>query len=284
MGAGAGACRGSGNAARKCAPFPHPVDRRKTWRLLEVGRARRHSHGPREHESARPGVRARLERQSRRRRPAIRDRDPWRDAAGRCRRDLHDQRRDGELEEPGRRRQAALFRAARSTSRRAGRSTPTAWFLEALLARPDRSLDLLPGRQSARGQVDRSRSRHRRGTADHHALGASPASARRRLPIWADASNKFFGVHFGIAWLPEGLCRRTVEDRGGAGDGDGGAGAGAGQIAGDRARGAGGVHGRPALRRRRTALPDRPDGGRRQGRDRRRRRLASRSRCRPARR
>ena len=86
---------------------------------------RRHTHGPREHEPAWSGVRARLERQSGGRRPAISDHDPRRDAAGRRGRDLHDQRRDGKLEEPGRRRYRELFgarvlRLARRTDRHDG--------------------------------------------------------------------------------------------------------------------------------------------------------------------
>ena len=78
----------------------------------------------------------------------------------------------------------------------------TAWFLEALLARPDKTLNLLPG-----------------GTA-HAArltdLEVGDASARRTitlwevtgistspLPLWADADNKFFGLAVGLAWLPD---------------------------------------------------------------------------------
>jgi imidazolonepropionase-like amidohydrolase len=78
----------------------------------------------------------------------------------------------------------------------------TAWFLEALLARPDKTLNLLPG-----------------GTA-HAArltdLEVGDAAARRTitlwavtgisnspLPIWADADNKFFAFAMGLAWLPE---------------------------------------------------------------------------------
>ena len=126
-------------------------------------------------------------------------------------------------------------------------------------------------RQSTRGQAGRSRSRRRRGKTDDHALGdhrhrhlaAAALGGREQQVLRLDVRNRV---------AARGVCRRAVEDRGGAGEGDGGAGSGAGQVAGEGACGAGGVHGCPALRRRRDAVPDRPDGGRRQGRDHRGRR------------
>ena len=167
---GAGTRGGAGEAAGRCASFRHPVDRRQAWRLLELGRGRRHSHGPREHEPARSGVRARLERQGGSRRPAVGDHDPRRDAAGRRGRDLHDQRRDGKLEEPGRRRHRELFgprvlRVARRTDRHDGVVPGGAAGEARQVARPPAR------RQSARRQAGRSRRRHRRGKTDHHALG-----------------------------------------------------------------------------------------------------------------
>ena len=78
----------------------------------------------------------------------------------------------------------------------------TAWFLESLLARPDKSLDLLPGgRASAARLID---------------LEVGSGAARQTItlwsvtgistspqPVWADANGKFFALTFGIAWLPE---------------------------------------------------------------------------------
>ena len=49
--------------------------------------------------------------------------DPRRHAAGRCGRNLHDRRRQGELEEPGGRGQRGVRERRRSIPRRAGRST-----------------------------------------------------------------------------------------------------------------------------------------------------------------
>ena len=78
----------------------------------------------------------------------------------------------------------------------------TAWFLETLLARPDKSLDLLPGGKA-----------HAARLAD---LDVGSASAKQTVtlwsvtgistspvPMWADRDNKFFAVTFGIGWLPD---------------------------------------------------------------------------------
>src|SRR4051812_12083523 len=81
----------------------------------------------------------------------------------------------------------------------------TAWFLEALLARPDKSLDLLPGGKARAaklvdlqvGPVGNDAARQTITLWSITGTGTSP------LPIWADANNKFFGVSFGLAWLPE---------------------------------------------------------------------------------
>ena len=78
----------------------------------------------------------------------------------------------------------------------------TAWFLEALLARPDKSLDLMPGGKARAARlVDLDV-----GTAAARqtiTLWAVTGISTSPLPIWADASNRFFGLSFGIAWLPE---------------------------------------------------------------------------------
>ncbi len=89
----------------------------------------------------------------------------------------------------------------------------TAWFLEALLARPDKSLDLLPG-----GKAHASR------LAD---LGVGAGAARQTitlwsvtgigtspLPIWADKNNKFFAFSVGLAWVPEAYAdeQKNIEE------------------------------------------------------------------------
>ena len=78
----------------------------------------------------------------------------------------------------------------------------TAWFLEALLATPDKSLELLPGGRARAArlvdlEVGAGAARQRISLWSITGTGTSP------LPLWADASNKFFALTFGIAWLPE---------------------------------------------------------------------------------
>jgi imidazolonepropionase-like amidohydrolase len=78
----------------------------------------------------------------------------------------------------------------------------TAWFLETLLARPDKMLNLLPG---GRAHAER---------LTDLVLGAGSTKRTITLwsvtgiftspiPIWADTNNKFFGLAMGIAWLPD---------------------------------------------------------------------------------
>jgi imidazolonepropionase-like amidohydrolase len=89
----------------------------------------------------------------------------------------------------------------------------TAWFLEALLARPDRALDLLPsGKAHAARLTDLQIGAGAAGQTitlwSVTGVGTSP------LPLWADASNKFFGIALGLAWLPEAYAgeQKKIED------------------------------------------------------------------------
>jgi imidazolonepropionase-like amidohydrolase len=77
-----------------------------------------------------------------------------------------------------------------------------AWFLDTLLATPNQTLNLLPGGQA-----------HAEKLTDF-VVGAGPTKQAITLwsltgistspvPVWADSHHKFFGVSFGIAWLPE---------------------------------------------------------------------------------
>ena len=78
----------------------------------------------------------------------------------------------------------------------------TAWFLEALLARPDKSLDLLPGGKSRAAKlVDLNVGT---GAATQTiTLWAVTGIGTSPLPIWADTNNKFFALTAGLAWLPD---------------------------------------------------------------------------------
>ena len=78
----------------------------------------------------------------------------------------------------------------------------TAWFLESLLASPDKSLDLLPGGKARAArlidlEVGTGQARQTITLWSVTGIGTSP------LPVWADANDKFFAITFGIAWLPE---------------------------------------------------------------------------------
>jgi imidazolonepropionase-like amidohydrolase len=89
----------------------------------------------------------------------------------------------------------------------------TAWFFEALLARPDKTLNLLPG-----GKAHASKARDLDvgdGAAKQTitlwtvtGIGTSP------IPIWADANNRFFAITAGLAWLPDAYAgeQSRIED------------------------------------------------------------------------
>jgi imidazolonepropionase-like amidohydrolase len=86
----------------------------------------------------------------------------------------------------------------------------TAWFLEALLASPDKSLDLLPGGKASAArlsdlEVGSGSSRQTITLWSVTGIGTSP------LPIWADSSNKFFALTLGLAWLPEAYAGEQVK-------------------------------------------------------------------------
>ncbi len=75
--------------------------------------------------------------------------------------------------------------------------------MESLLAASDKSLDLLPGGGKARAarvvdlEVGSGPARQTITLWSVTGISTSP------LPVWADASHKFFAITFGIAWLPE---------------------------------------------------------------------------------
>jgi len=90
----------------------------------------------------------------------------------------------------------------------------TAWFLDRLLASPNRTLELLPGGKAHAelltslevGGVGAERKTVRLWAVS--GINNSPA------PIWADANDHFFGLAVGIAWLPEAYAgeQKRMED------------------------------------------------------------------------
>jgi imidazolonepropionase-like amidohydrolase len=89
----------------------------------------------------------------------------------------------------------------------------TAWFLEALLARPDRSLDLLPGGKAHAARLTELQV-GAGATAQTITLWSITGVGTSPLPMWADASNRFFALAFGLAWLPEAYAgeQKKIED------------------------------------------------------------------------
>src|SRR4051794_16457938 len=89
----------------------------------------------------------------------------------------------------------------------------TAWFLEALLARPDKSMDLLPGGKAhAARLIDLQVGT---GVARQTiVLWAVTGISTSPVALWADRNNKFFAFSVGIAWLPDGYAgeQKKIED------------------------------------------------------------------------
>lgn len=115
----------------------------------------------------------------------------------------------------GRARSTPVLRAIRfrrSTYRRRA-NRHDAWFLEALLARPDTSLDLLPGGKARAAklidlQIGAGDARQTITLWAVTGIGTSP------LAIWADSNSKFFALTVGLAWLPEAYAgeQKKIED------------------------------------------------------------------------
>jgi imidazolonepropionase-like amidohydrolase len=78
-----------------------------------------------------------------------------------------------------------------------------AWFLESLLASPDKSLELLPGGKAHAVKL----------TSLEVGFGGAPRQTitlwsvtglnNSPLPMWADANDRFFALTNGVGWLPE---------------------------------------------------------------------------------
>jgi imidazolonepropionase-like amidohydrolase len=96
----------------------------------------------------------------------------------------------------------ASYSAAAFYVSQAGPIDTNAWLLETLLARPDKTMNLLPG-GSARAVKLADLDVGSGAAKQTITLWAISGISTSPLPVWADANNKFFGVAFGLAWLPE---------------------------------------------------------------------------------
>jgi imidazolonepropionase-like amidohydrolase len=78
----------------------------------------------------------------------------------------------------------------------------TAWFVEALLAKPDKTLNLLPG-----GKAHAERLTDlvigTGSTTRTITLWSVTGLSTSPIPMWTDADNKFFAFTSGMGWLPE---------------------------------------------------------------------------------
>jgi len=96
----------------------------------------------------------------------------------------------------------ASYSAAAFYVSQAGPIDTNAWLVETLLARPDKAMNLLPG-GSARAVKLADLDVGSGAAKQTITLWAISGISTSPLPVWADANNKFFGVAFGLAWLPE---------------------------------------------------------------------------------
>jgi imidazolonepropionase-like amidohydrolase len=78
----------------------------------------------------------------------------------------------------------------------------TAWTVEALLARPDKTLALLPSGKAHAEKLTTitvGEGANRKEVTAWAIFGVSTTP----IPVWVDADNKFFGLSFFLSWLPE---------------------------------------------------------------------------------
>jgi imidazolonepropionase-like amidohydrolase len=81
-----------------------------------------------------------------------------------------------------------------------------AWLLERILARPDKTLDLLPGGK-ARAEKMTTLAVGEGAAKQTLTLWAVKGISNSPIPMWADAKNRFFALTFGIAWIPAEYAR-----------------------------------------------------------------------------
>jgi imidazolonepropionase-like amidohydrolase len=85
----------------------------------------------------------------------------------------------------------------------------SAWLLERLLASPNRTLPLLPGGQ-AKAEKLTTITVGEGAKKKEITAWAITGIANFPIPIWADATNKFFGFSFFLSWLPEDYAGEHV--------------------------------------------------------------------------
>ncbi len=97
---------------------------------------------------------------------------------------------------------SAAYTAPQFYVTQAGPIDNTAWFVERLLAAPDKTLKLLPGGQARAEKLttlEVGEGAARKTVTAWAVTGVNTSP----LPVWADASGKFFGLVSFLSWLPE---------------------------------------------------------------------------------
>jgi imidazolonepropionase-like amidohydrolase len=94
------------------------------------------------------------------------------------------------------------YRAPAFYASQGGPIDQTAWFLERLLAAPNRELSLLPGGR-ARAEKLTTLTVGTGEQAKEVTAWAITGVNTFPIPVWADAQGRFFGLVFFLSWLPE---------------------------------------------------------------------------------
>lgn len=77
-----------------------------------------------------------------------------------------------------------------------------AWFLERILAAPDKTINLLPGGKARAEKLTTVKVGEGAATQTVTAWAITGVS-NAPIPMWADANGKFFGMVYFLSWLPE---------------------------------------------------------------------------------
>src|SRR5262249_16490954 len=121
--------------------------------------------------------------------------------ARRCGRDVHDRRRQSIMEESDRHRFGSYSNAAFYVPF-GGPVALNAWFVERLIASPDKSLSLLP---AGKATAEKLTTIDVGGGPKGKTVTAWAVSGLNNSPIpfWTEGDGKFFGYSTGISWLPD---------------------------------------------------------------------------------
>jgi imidazolonepropionase-like amidohydrolase len=84
-----------------------------------------------------------------------------------------------------------------------GPAAVNSWFIERLIASPDKSLPLLPGGRATAEKLTTIEVGEGTAKKTVTAWGVSGLS-NSPIPYWTDADGMFFGVALGLSWLPDG--------------------------------------------------------------------------------